>query len=158
MLCSKEQSPFVTGKSKSLRLIQAETLQDSLPEGEKEAGLAFQAFISSIEPIQDITSLSTGDVLHCCGDIEIIDTKGHMPGHISLYIRKEKILIAGDALVIENGKLCVALPQFALNLKEAQDSVKNLLNYDIEKIYCYHGGVYDADVQNSLLEIVRKFD
>lgn len=153
----KEQEPFITGKSKSLRLIQAENLQDTLPEKQKEAGREFIAFISSIEPVKDVNIVEVGEQIDCCGGIEIIDTKGHMPGHISLYVREEKTLITGDALVIENGKLCIALPQFALNMKDAQDSVKALLDYDIEKVICYHGGVYDKDVRNSLLEIVSQF-
>lgn len=157
ILCSKEQEPFITGKSKSLRLIQAENLQDTLPEKQKEAGREFIAFISSIEPVKDVNIVEVGEQIDCCGGIEIIDTKGHMPGHISLYVREEKTLITGDALVIENGKLCIALPQFALNMKDAQDSVKALLDYDIEKVICYHGGVYDKDVRNSLLEIVSQF-
>ena len=157
VLCSKEQKPFITGKSKSLRLIQAELLQDTLPENQKEAGLAFISFISAVEPVKDVETVNPGDLIRCCGDVEIIDTKGHMPGHISLYVRQEKTLIAGDALVIENGKLCIAMPQFALNMKDAQDSVKALLDYDIEKVICYHGGVCDKDVRDSLLEIVSQF-
>lgn len=158
VLCSKEQVPFITGKSKSLRLIQAERLQGSLPEEEKEAGLAFQSFIASVEPMEDVIVVNPGDVLHCCGEVEIVDTKGHMPGHISLYVRSLKTLIAGDALVVEDGKLCIALPQYVLNAKDAQESIKNLLNFDIEKVICYHGGVYNKDIHNSLLAIVSQFN
>ena len=64
-----------------------------------------------------------------------------MPGHISLYAKKEKVLIAGDALVVESEKLCMAMPQYVLDMHDAQDSIRNLQNYDIEKIICYHGGI-----------------
>ena len=157
ILCSKEQEPYVTGKSKSLRLVQAENLQDALPENQKEAGRAFISFISSVESVKEVHTVRIGELIDCCGGIEIVDTKGHMPGHISLYVRQEKTLITGDALIVENGKLCIALPQYALNIKDAQDSVKALLDYDIEKVICYHGGVYDKDVRDSLLEIVSQF-
>ena len=158
ILCSKEQAPYLTGKSKSIRLVQAEAIQDSLPEDEKEAGLAFMSLISSMKPVDEVTVVAPGDVLPCCGGIEMVDTKGHMPGHLSLYIRQDKTLIAGDALVIKKGKLAIALPEYAVDLKEAQDSVRHLLDYDIDRILCYHGGVYDTYIRSSLLDIIRGFD
>lgn len=46
-------------------------------------------------------------------------TPGHTPGHISLYFLQSKTLVAGDAVVIENGVLDIANPQFALDLEAA---------------------------------------
>ncbi len=157
ILCSREEAPYITGQSKSLRLQQAEALQDTLPESEKEGGLMFQRFISSIQKVDSVTTVNSAEILPICGGIEILDTKGHMPGHISLYIKEQKVLIAGDALVVENGKLCMAMPQYLLNKRDAQDSIRNLQNYDIEKIICYHGGLYQSDIKNSLQEIVKSF-
>lgn len=48
ILCSKEEAPYITGLRKSLRLQQAEAIQEILPESEKEGGLQFQNFIASI--------------------------------------------------------------------------------------------------------------
>lgn len=157
ILCSKEEAPYITGKNKSLRLLQAEAIQDSLHESEKEVGKAFQDFIASIKPVDEVTEINCGDTFSWCGGVDVVDTKGHMPGHISLYVRNEKTLIAGDALVVENGKLCMAMPQFLLNAQDAQESVKRLMSYDIERIICYHGGVYAADVKNSLIEVIDSF-
>lgn len=154
ILCSKEEAPYITGQRKSLRLQQAEAIQDTLPESEKEGGKLFQSFIASIRKVDEVTVINTGEVLPFCGGIKIVDTKGHMPGHISLYIEKEKTLIAGDALVVENEKLCMAMPQFVLNMQDAQDSIRNLQNYDLEKIICYHGGLYDFNVKDSLNKII----
>lgn len=49
------------------------------------------------------------------------------------------------------------MPQFVLNMKDAQDSIRNLQNYDVEKIICYHGGLYDSNVKERLREIVESF-
>ncbi len=157
ILCSEEEAPYITGKQKSLRLQQAEDIQSSLPEDEKEGGKMFQNFLASIRNVNDVTVINTGDILPVCGGITIIDTKGHMPGHISLYVKKEKILITGDALVIENGTLCMAMPQYVLNTQDAQDSIRNLQNYDVEKIICYHGGVYNTNVNESITKVVESF-
>lgn len=159
ILCSKKETPYITGQRKSLRLRQAEEIQEKLPESEKEGGLQFQSFIASIQKvdIDDVSIINSGDILPFCGGVEVVDTKGHMPGHISLYVKKEKVLIAGDALTVENGELCMAMPQFILNMQDAQNSIRKLLNYDIEKIICYHGGLYNSDVKRSLKEIVLSF-
>lgn len=158
VLCSKEEAPYITGKHKSLRLQQAEDIQDTLPDNEKEEGKQFQNFIASIKKVDEVTIIDSGDILPYCGGIEVIDTKGHMPGHISLYVKKDKVLIAGDALVVEGDKLSMAMPQFVLNMQDAKDAIRNLQNYDIEKIICYHGGLYKDDVKNSLKEIIASFN
>lgn len=157
ILCTAEQAPYITGQKKSLRLRQAEDLQDSLPDAEKESGLHFQQFIASIQKVDTVTEITAGTVLPLCGGIEVIDTKGHMPGHISLYVSGEKALITGDALVVEDGKLCMAMPQYVLNRQDAEASVKRLLDYDIERIICYHGGVYDTNPKKSLVAVVDSF-
>ena len=157
ILCSKEEVPYITGQRKSLRLQQAEAIQDTLPDNKKEAGKQFQEYIASVKKVDEVTAIHPGDILPFCGGIEVVDTKGHMPGHISLYAMKEKILIAGDALVMEGNKLCMAMPQYTLNMRDAQDSIRKLQHYDIEAIICYHGGIYNSDVKNSLKELAVRF-
>jgi glyoxylase-like metal-dependent hydrolase (beta-lactamase superfamily II) len=90
------------------------------------------------------------------GGTEIIATPGHMPGHISLYIKNYRTLIAGDALVIEEGKLAIANPNYTLDISEAKRSIKKLLDYDIQRIICYHGGEFREDIRNSLLEVIKE--
>jgi glyoxylase-like metal-dependent hydrolase (beta-lactamase superfamily II) len=157
VLCSKEQAPYITGKRKSLRLQQAEEIQDTLPEDEKEFGIQFQNFIASVKKVDDVTVINSGEILPYCGGTQVVDTKGHMPGHISLYVKKEKVVIAGDALIIDDGKLCMAVPEFALNIEDAKDSIRNLVNYEIDKIICYHGEICETDVKGSLKEIIASF-
>jgi glyoxylase-like metal-dependent hydrolase (beta-lactamase superfamily II) len=157
ILCSKEEAPYITGQRKSLRLQQAEEIQDTLPESEKESGKLFQSFIASIRKVDAVTVINAGDILPFCGGIQVVDTKGHMPGHISLYVRSGKTLIAGDALVVENDKLCMAMPQYVLNMQDAQNSIRNLQSLDIDQIICYHGGLYNSNIKESLKGIVESF-
>ena len=109
--------------------------------------------LESIENVDVDITLNDGDTFDWCGGIEIIETPGHMPGHISIYVKESRALIAGDALVVENSKLAIANPQYTLDMKEAKNSIKKLLNYDIDKIICYHGGIYNSDIKNSLDKI-----
>lgn len=62
-----------------------------------------------------------------------------------------------DAIVIEDGQLNIANPQHALDLDEAVNSVEALLRYDINKLICYHGGVYQGDIQQGLQQLIQKY-
>ena len=150
ILASSKDEKYINGKEKSLRLQQAESIYDSLPEEQKEGALNFQKILESIDNVDIDITLNDGDIFDWCGGIEIIETPGHMPGHISIYIKESRTLIAGDALVIENNKLAIANPQYTLDMREAKKSINKLLNYKIDKIICYHGGIYQSDIKSSL--------
>jgi len=154
VLCSQAQEPYITGKKKSMRLVQAEQRDLSLTEEEKKESKKFIDTLKSVKTIDSVSVVNDGDVLPVCGGVEIIDTSGHMPGHISLYVEGEKTLIAGDALTAENGELQIANPQFTFDMDKAIDSIKKLLDYDIEKVICYHGGIYSGDIKSALQRII----
>jgi len=50
----------------------------------------------------------------------VISTPGHMPGHISLFLRETNSIVTGDAAVIENGESIISNPQFTLDLSTAE--------------------------------------
>ena len=153
ILASSKDEKYINGKEKSLRLQQAESIYDSLEEEQKEGALNFHKMLESIDNVDIDKTLNDGDTFDWCGCIEIIETPGHMPGHISIYIKESKTLIAGDALVIENNKLEIANPQYTLDMREAKESINKLLKYDIDRIICYHGGIYQSDIKKSLENI-----
>jgi glyoxylase-like metal-dependent hydrolase (beta-lactamase superfamily II) len=153
ILASKEEEPYISGDIKSLRLQQAESIYKSLPEDQKTDAKSFQQYLESIENVSVDLLLKDGEFFPYCGGIEIIATPGHMPGHISIYVKDHKTLIAGDAVVVENDNLAIANPQYTLDMEEAQRSILKLLPYEIDKIICYHGGIYTKDIKESLREL-----
>ncbi len=153
VLASEEDAPYIDGSKKSLRLEQAENIYDSLSENEKVEADHFLIMIQSIESCNVDIKLKDRDYFDCCGGIEILATPGHMPGHISIYHKESKSLITGDALVVENGELVIAVPQYTLDMKEAQNSVKKFLDYDIERIICYHGGIFENEIRDALKRV-----
>jgi glyoxylase-like metal-dependent hydrolase (beta-lactamase superfamily II) len=98
-------------------------------------------------------TLQDGDIIPYCGGIEVIFTPGHTPDHISLYHKPSKTLISGDALTSQNGVLMPPYKAFTLDMEQALQSVAKLLNYDIETVITYHGGVCTERIKQRLTEI-----
>ncbi|MFS0906522.1 MBL fold metallo-hydrolase [Priestia aryabhattai] len=91
-----------------------------------------------------------------CGGIEVIYTPGHSPGHISLYLKQSKTLVAGDAMVKINNQLHGPVKQTTLDIKTATESLKKFLDYDIDTVICYHGGVFRGDPSPHILKILNE--
>lgn len=92
--------------------------------------------------------LEHGEELTDEGDLIVLDTPGHTAGHISLYHRPSRTLIAGDALTVTNGKLCGPISNQSLDPALALRSLHVLLPLAIEQVVCYHGGAYRADASS----------
>ncbi|NKX10574.1 MBL fold metallo-hydrolase [Bacillus cereus] len=91
-----------------------------------------------------------GQELPYCGGILILHTPGHTPGHISLYLKQSKILIAGDSMYSVNGMLGGIHAPTTINIKEAQQSLKKYLNLHMESVVCYHGGFSKGNINVQL--------
>lgn len=100
----------------------------------------------------DVT-LQDGDVLPYCGGIRVIFTPGHSPDHISLYHQPSKTLISGDALTSQDGVLMPPNPVHTPDMETALKSVGKLLEFDIETVIAYHGGVCTERIRERLAEI-----
>jgi glyoxylase-like metal-dependent hydrolase (beta-lactamase superfamily II) len=115
-----------------------------------------KAFRSTLEnppkgPVNGI--LEDGFELPNCGGIIVIHTPGHTPGHVSLYHKQSKTLIAADALVVSNGQLLGPIPEYSVNYEIAMQSINKFVEYDIEAVICYHGGLYTDNVNQRIAEI-----
>ena len=102
--------------------------------------------------------LEDGDVLPWCGGMEVIHTPGHTPGHISLFVREDGVLIPGDALLRaeggeELGNLVGPMGKVCQDIDEAMQSLRRFHDFPIQKVACFHGGVFEGDVQVALWEI-----
>ncbi|MGG1658113.1 MBL fold metallo-hydrolase [Brevibacillus sp. NRS-1366] len=150
-------APYVEGAKTSLRIEQAKSTFNDLPDEAKPQAEQFIRFLQSIEPASVDRSVHHQERLPWCGGIEIIHTPGHMPGHISLYLPTSKTLISADAVVIEQGRLEIANPQYTMDLEEAIRSVQRLLDYDIEQLICYHGGLFIGNVKQALQHLISAY-
>ncbi|WP_369436427.1 MBL fold metallo-hydrolase [Lysinibacillus fusiformis] len=95
-------------------------------------------------------TLKDGQELPYCGGIRII----HTPGHISLYLKKSKTLIAGDSMYSENGIIKGIHVPTVLDIKEAHFSLKKYLDLDIESVVCYHGGLSKENINDQIQKVI----
>ncbi len=154
VLCTAVQAPYITGKEKPLRLQLAEKRYDALPPGEEKKELEEEMKkLARTETIRQVTIVKDGEVLPEFG-IEFLEVSGHMPGHLCVYVPEDKCLITGDALTARDGILCPPDPNFTLDMPTALKSLEKLLDYEIENVICYHGGLVTGDIQSRLRAIV----
>ncbi|RQG93422.1 MBL fold metallo-hydrolase [Natrarchaeobius chitinivorans] len=93
------------------------------------------------------------------GPMEVVETPGHAPGHVSLYVPEGGLLIAGDALVADGEEpLSGPKPEFTPEMDRALESVAELATLEIDRTICFHGGYVDRgtdairDVANRAIE------
>ena len=153
--CSAEEATFVSADVKPLRLHQAEELQKRLPPDQQSFGRAFCEMLRRVEPVSVDRLLRDGERLDWCGGCRVIAPPGHTPGHISLVLDADSIIITGDAMALENGQPVIANPQFTLDMGQARASMEKLLAMNAKTWYCYHGGVYHPDLNPEGFEKCR---
>lgn len=139
---SSMEAPFISAQEKPLRLCQAEEMQKILPPEQQDFGEAFCNMLRQVEPVGVDYLLHDGDHLDWCGGCRVIATPGHTPGHISLHMENDSIIITGDAIALEGNRPIIANPQFTLDIEQATKSMDRLLSMEADSYYCYHGGVY----------------
>ena len=140
-MASAPDALVLEGKEKSVRLSHAHFIRGKLSESERMRANEIRAEFESMRPTRIDTIVKGGDVMPWCGGTEIIATPGHLPGHISIFVRNEKTVITGDALVALRGWLRVAGSRYSFDVKTANLSAEKLLNLDADRFICYHGGV-----------------
>jgi glyoxylase-like metal-dependent hydrolase (beta-lactamase superfamily II) len=103
------------------------------PDATGYAGAGDLAAITSPRPL---VSVGDGDKVF---DLEIIETPGHTPGHISVLSTDAALLIAGDALNGQDGGVIGANPQFSPDMPTANLSVMKLAGYQFDTVVFGHG-------------------
>jgi glyoxylase-like metal-dependent hydrolase (beta-lactamase superfamily II) len=112
--------------------------------------------LERLEPVRVDEHLEDNARLDIAGGIRVIFTPGHTPGHISLYLERSKVLIAGDALRAERGSLNGPNPSMTLDMRAALQSLRTLADLDIDTIVCYHGGVVSEDANGQLRRVIEE--
>ena len=155
VFASEIEEKYINGTESPTKLAALEKNLDNLPEQAKHLYDKMKNFYGNNKINIDLT-LNDGNCIPGFQNITVIDTPGHTPGHISLYIKDNKTLITGDAFVIKDNKLSFTDPSLNFNDEMYIESLKKLSNYDIDTVICYHGGIYNENVNQAIKELSNK--
>ncbi|HTG69306.1 MAG TPA: MBL fold metallo-hydrolase [Candidatus Udaeobacter sp.] len=161
VLAAEKEAPYIQGDKRLLKLTPEAIGQavNALPaEVPEEWRASFRKVLENPPSAKVDVLIADGQELPYCGGITVIDTPGHTPGHISLYHKASKTLIAADALIVENDQLLGPTPQYCIDHMLAQQSLKKFTEFDIETVICFHGGLYTDRVNERLLELCKLND
>lgn len=152
VLAHKIEKPYIEGDKPLIKAasIKRSKVLETLPEEQRKR--LEMAFMNPPKAKVDST-VEDGEELPYCGGIMIITTPGHTPGHICLYHKRSKTLIAGDALNVEDGQLFGPNPNVTFDIDEAIHSLKKLTQYDIDTVICHHGGIFKGNVQQRISQL-----
>ena len=112
--------------------------------------------LERLEPVGVDERVEDSALLDLAGGTKVIFTPGHTPGHISLYLERSKVLIAGDALTAERGYLNGPNQPMTPEMRRAIQSIRRLADLEIDTIVCYHGGVVADDANGQLRRVIEE--
>ncbi|HUH98731.1 MAG TPA: MBL fold metallo-hydrolase [Anaerolineales bacterium] len=92
-------------------------------------------------PIRVDEILSAGQVLPVLGGLQVLETPGHTPGHISLYSPSTGILFSGDSIVSRDGGLLRSIPANTWDEAKADESARRQAALGAQIVCCGHGAV-----------------
>jgi glyoxylase-like metal-dependent hydrolase (beta-lactamase superfamily II) len=150
IIAHEVEKPYIQGE-RALIKFSPERIA-ALPEEQRQR---MKHIAANIPQIKVSRTVGDGEILDCCGGVVIVSSAGHTPGHISLYHQPSKVLIAGDALDVADGRLRGPNPQYTMDMGLALNSLKKLARYDIETVICYHGGLCRQNVKQSIWELAN---
>lgn len=149
------EKPYIQGERRLLRftdeaIASIDLLPPQVPETFK-VGLRVMMLNPPQSPVDQV--IAGGQRLPWYGGLLVINTPGHTPGHISLYHEQSGTLIAGDALVVQEGQLCGPDKETTLDMKSALASLHQLSALDIRTVVCYHGGIFRGEANHLIAEL-----
>ena len=83
--------------------------------------------------------LAFGEEFPFLGGLEVLDTKGHTPGHISLWSKTTRTLFSGDSIIIQGKSLAPSKGPNTWNKDLAIESFEKQISLKPDRIYGGHG-------------------
>lgn len=127
----------------------------SLPELSRWMAIGSDQIIKGITVDQTVNE---GDVIPALGGLQVVETPGHSPGHISFYQPERKILFIGDVLMNAFSFSGVRLPfaAYTTNMDENIRSVQKLAALDVE-IACFgHGDPITENANEKIRALAQR--
>lgn len=114
-------------------------MEGDIPVPGKPDGLRFPT--PSVVPVPVSHTTAEGDTLPVLGGLQVIDTPGHAPGHISFWQPEQRLLIVGDVIFNVFNRMTLPLPMATVDMEENKRSVKKLQGLQPQMMLFGHGPV-----------------
>lgn len=151
----KDEAPYINGEKTPVKVAKREKTLSTMTEDEKAFFHSFKAAYQQRITHIDILP-EDGEVIDKSSGLLALHIPGHTPGHLCLYAPWERTLISGDALNAKEGELMGPAPQHSMDILQARKSLEKLLELDIDKVVCYHGGLCTGDIRRRILELSQE--
>ena len=139
VIAHEAEAPYIDGRKTPIKLAMLLENYDRLPEQMK--GFCDQLQVGFADRRVAVKqTVEDGEALPIAGGIEVVHTSGHTLGHIALFLRQGRIMVAGDAANIADGQLTGPNPQHTYDMAQGMRSLEKLKAYDNQGVVAYHGG------------------
>ena len=78
-------------------------------------------------------------------NLRVVHTPGHTPGSITMYDKRRKVALVGDAIISKGGKLEGPPKQFTPDHAEAERSIQKISTLDFQVLLSGHGDPVKSD-------------
>lgn len=99
------------------------------------------AHLGKTTKVQAAELLSDGQILPILGGLQVLETIGHTPGHISLFSPSTGILFSGDSIVSDQGRLYSSRQAVTWNRQKADESARRQAGLGVTTVCPGHGPV-----------------
>lgn len=120
-IMAKTQASVCASKEESQAMTQGRSSRELKPKGLEKLFYSLVAPLFASEPVKTDIILTPGVILPILDGLEILDTRGHTPGHLSFYFRKSGVLFAGDSITMNHTHIS---PSFGANTWDENISQK----------------------------------
>lgn len=146
VIAGADEVPYIDGRLTPIKFPTAEQLAQN-------PGMA--EIMAHYRPVRVDRAVVDGEVLAEVAGAIVIATPGHTPGHLALYLPGSKTLIAGDSMVARNGVLEGPRERATPNMPQAMESIRRFLDFEIDTVVCYHGGLVTADPRGPIQRVLE---
>lgn len=139
-ILSKSPSTISAASAKEAEAIRlGESSRPLTPKRFQKVLIAMIGPLFKSKPARVDRILIIGEELPFLGMLEVLDTKGHTPEHISLWSPSTRTLFCGDSINIKGNTLLPSSGMNTWNVKLAIESFENQIALKPDRIYAGHG-------------------
>lgn len=104
-----------------------------------------------------VGKLKHKQVLNYCGGVEVVHVPGHSEGNACYYLRKHRAMIAGDTIFWDpQGGLIPPPEKYCLDVKQATQMIRRLLDYNFDYLLITHGKDIMGDAKKRVQSLVER--